>query len=83
MVLALLLLVLGTHVSAAPQPDRVHFTAAGDFAASSNTGAVLDAIKGAGSDLTVALGDLSYGTTGQEQAWCDFVTARVGAGYPF
>ena len=34
-------------------------------------------------DLNLALGDLSYGATGAEQAWCDFVTARVGAGFPF
>src|SRR5918998_3636550 len=83
LVLAILLLLLGTHVSAAPQPGRVHFTAVGDFHNTSNTSSVLNAINTADSDLTVALGDLSYGTTGQEQAWCDFVTARVGAGYPF
>jgi PKD repeat protein len=83
LVLAILLLMLGTHVSAAPQPGRVHFTAAGDFSASTNAGLVLDAIDTVDSDLTLALGDLSYGATGQEQAWCDFVTTRVGAGYPF
>jgi PKD repeat protein len=83
LVLAVFLLIIGTHVSAAPQPGRVHFTAAGDFSSSGNASSVLNAIDSADSDLTVALGDLSYGTTGQEQAWCDFVTSRVGAGYPF
>jgi PKD repeat protein len=83
LVLATLLLVLGTHVSAAPQPGRVHFTAVGDFHNNTNTAAVLDAINTVDSDLTLALGDLSYGVTGQEQAWCDFVSSRVGAGYPF
>jgi PKD repeat protein len=83
LLLAVLLLMLGTHVSAAPQPGRVHFTAAGDFSASTNAASVLNAIHSADSDLTLALGDLSYGTTGQEQAWCDFVTSKVGAGYPF
>ncbi len=83
LVLAILLLMLGTHVSAAPQPDRVHFTAVGDLDATANTSSVLNAIHSADSDLTLALGDLSYRATGQEQAWCDFVTARVGAGYPF
>jgi len=83
LVLAILLLMLGTHVSAAPQPGRVHFTAAGDFAARTETAAVLNAIDTVDSDLSVALGDLSYGTTGQEQAWCDFVTTRVDAGYAF
>ena len=83
LVIGVLLLMLGTHVSAAPQPGRVHFTAAGDFADEADTASVLNAIDAADSDLTVALGDLSYGATGQEQAWCDFVTTRVGAGYPF
>jgi hypothetical protein len=80
---AVLVLVLGTQSTAAPLPDRVEFTAVGDFSANANAAAVLDTIKGSGSDLTMALGDLSYGTTGQEQAWCDFVTNGVGVGYPF
>ena len=44
---------------------------------------MLNGINTIDSDFTLALGDLSYGTTGQEQSWCDFVTSRVGAGYPF
>ena len=83
LVLALFLLLLGTSVSAAPQPGHVHFTAAGDFGTSSNAMAVLNTIDATDSDFTLALGDLSYGVTGQEQAWCDSVTSRVGAGYPF
>jgi PKD repeat protein len=83
LLLAIMLLMLGTHVSAAPQPGRVHFTAAGDFSSSASASSVLNAIDSADSDLTLALGDLSYGTTGQEQAWCDFVTSKVGTGYPF
>ncbi len=81
-VLVVFLLMLGTHVSAAPQPGRVHFTAAGDFSSSSAATSVLNAIDSADSDLTLALGDLSY-STGPEQTWCDFVTSKVGAGYPF
>ncbi len=61
----------------------MHFSAAGDYAASANTAAVLDTVDSLADDLHLALGDLSYGTAGQEQAWCDFVTSRVGAGYPF
>ena len=34
-------------------------------------------------DLHLALGDLSYGVTGQEQAWCDLVVDGVGGGFPF
>ncbi len=81
--LSLLLVLLSTQGSAAPAPGQVHFTAAGDFAETANTGPVLDAIKATGSDFTLAVGDLSYGTAGGEQAWCDFVTSHVGAGYPF
>ncbi len=81
--LACLLLVLGTQAKAAPEPGVVHFTAVGDISGNGNAQAVLDKIGALDSDLTLALGDLSYGTTGQEQAWCDLVTARVGSGYPF
>ncbi len=64
-------------------PGTVHFTASGDFSASSNAAAVLSQIDSIDPDLHLALGDLSYGTTGAEHAWCDFVTSRVGAGFPF
>ena len=64
----------------APTSTHVHFTANGDIAQSAATsGAVLDAIDDADPDLHLALGDLSYGTVGAEQSWCDFVTSRVGA----
>jgi PKD repeat protein len=79
----LLLLVLGSHVSAAPTDTELNFTVAGDFASTSNTNAVLDTVRNLNSDLTLAVGDLSYGTTGQEASWCDYVTSHVGAGYPF
>lgn len=61
----------------------VDLTASGDFSSSSAASAVLADIRASGSDLHLALGDLSYGQTGAEQTWCDFVTARVGAGFPF
>jgi PKD repeat protein len=64
-------------------PGTVHFTASGDFSASSEAASVLSQIKSIDPDLHLALGDLSYGATGAEQAWCDFVTTRVGAGFPF
>src|SRR6478672_8776089 len=83
LLLVALLVVLGGGAQAAPQAGTVHFTAAGDFASTSQTGAVLDAIKASGSDLTLALGDMSYATVGQEQLWCDYVTQHLGAGYPF
>lgn len=64
-------------------PGTVHFTASGDFSASSQAATVLSQIRSIDPDLHLALGDLSYGATGAEQAWCDFVTSRVGAGFPF
>ncbi|WP_426624921.1 PKD domain-containing protein [Leifsonia sp. McL0607] len=66
-----------------PGQDSIHFTAAGDYAAGANTQAVLSGIKTLNPDLNLAVGDLSYSTTGQEQAWCDLVTQTVGAGFPF
>ena len=44
---------------------------------------MLKMIKSLGSDVTLALGDLSYGRTGAEKQWCDYVTSRLGKGYPF
>ena len=51
--------------------------------ATSNTSAVLDAVKASGSNFFLALGDLSYGDVTPESAWCDFVKARVGNTFPF
>lgn len=77
-------LLLSASAVAAPSPTRVRFMAAGDFAQSTTTTApVLQAMSDADADLALALGDLSYGTVGQESSWCDFVTSRVGAGFPF
>ncbi|HEY3436299.1 MAG TPA: PKD domain-containing protein [Actinotalea sp.] len=82
------LLLLTGLVGVAPRAatateGTVHFTAAGDFAANTRTTAVLAAMAAQQPDLDLALGDLSYGATGAEQAWCDFVTQTVGAGAPF
>lgn len=85
MTLGLALLLLSSVHSGVPAavPGAVHFTAAGDYSQNSNTAAVLNAMAAREPDLNLALGDLSYGVTGQEQSWCDFVTSRVGAGFPF
>ncbi|MHA7145106.1 PKD domain-containing protein [Arthrobacter sp. TmT3-37] len=64
-------------------PGTVHFTTSGDISASSQAATVLTQVRSIDPDLHLALGDLSYGATGAEQAWCDFVTSRVGAGFPF
>lgn len=71
-------------VPAAPLADRsVHFTAAGDFGAGTNTAAVLNKNAALAPDFSLALGDLSYGATGAEQAWCDLVLDHMGAGFAF
>ena len=66
-----------------PTPTHVRFAAAGDFGDNADAARVLDAADDLNPDAFFAVGDLSYGATGAEQAWCDFVTARLGAGYPF
>lgn len=67
----------------APTPGTVHFTASGDIGARAESASVLSQVDSLDPDLHLALGDLSYGATGAEQTWCEFVTARVGAGFPF
>lgn len=64
-------------------PGEVRFAAVGDIGANADARTVLAGLGAAAPDLTLALGDLSYGDTGQEQVWCDLVLANVGAGYPF
>lgn len=61
----------------------VHFTAVGDVSSSAAASAMLSQVGAARPDAHFTLGDLSYGATGAEQTWCDFVTTRVGAGFPF
>ena len=73
----------GSQLAATDVPGTVHFTASGDFSSSTNARNVLSGIASIDPDLHLALGDLSYGQTGQEQAWCDLVTSRLGAGFPF
>ena len=77
------LVAVASSGSSAPEDGTVRFSAVGDFSSSTAARGVLDGIGALDNDLTIALGDLSYGATGAEQAWCDLVTTRVGAGYPF
>ncbi len=66
-----------------PPATSVEFTASGDYGKRSQASAVLTQVATIGPDLHLALGDLSYSDPGLEDEWCDFVTSRVGAGYPF
>ncbi|GAA1253579.1 PKD domain-containing protein [Arthrobacter pascens] len=64
-------------------PGQLRVTAAGDYSATAEADGVLTRVGAIKPDLHLALGDLSYGATGAEQAWCDFVTSRTGPGFPF
>ncbi|MCG2624382.1 metallophosphoesterase [Arthrobacter sp. I2-34] len=61
----------------------VHFTAAGDFGANEHTKAVLAETARLQPDLSLALGDFSYGETASERDWCRLVTDAVGPEHPF
>lgn len=78
-----MLLLASSAAVGAPTPTSVHFTAVGDYAATSNTAAVLDGIDAVAPDAHFALGDLSYGAPGGEETWCSFVKGRTGEGFPF
>ena len=76
----------GDGVAAGPipaVPGQLRVTAAGDYSASAEAGGVLSKVGAIRPDLHLALGDLSYGATGAEWSWCDFVTSRTGMGFPF
>lgn len=60
----------------------VHFTAAGDIGMGGGAKSVLDVIAGLKPDLNIVLGDLSY-QAGAEQAFCDMVTRKLGADFPY
>jgi PKD repeat protein len=64
-------------------PGELRVTAAGDYSSSTAAAGVVSRVGQLKPDLHLALGDLSYGTAGAEQSWCDFVTSRVGPGFPF
>ena len=60
-----------------------HFTAGGNSDVDAHAAAVFAKIAQIHPDLNIVPGDLSYGPSGSEQAWCDAVTAILGAGFPF
>ncbi|HEY4411349.1 MAG TPA: Ig-like domain-containing protein, partial [Acidimicrobiia bacterium] len=83
LLLAASLPVAWSVVPASAQTGSFTFGASGDFGANDGTGAVLNAVAGAGTDFFMAVGDLSYSQVTPESAWCNFVTSRFGANYPF
>lgn len=63
--------------------NEVHLVAAGDFGARTATNSVLTRMASLDPDAALALGDLAYRDVTPESAWCDYVKARVGDGFPF
>lgn len=60
------------------------FGVAGDFGQTdSSTGAVLNAVTSSGTTMMFGIGDFSYNGLNSEPSWCNYVSSRVGAGYPF
>lgn len=71
-----------TVVRRTQKPSRVRFAAVGDFNASGTTKAVLAQIAAESPDLTLGLGDLSYGAV-SETEWCNMVKEALGPTHPF
>jgi PKD repeat protein len=69
--------------SVPPAEGTVVFGAGGDHGQNATTEASLNALANAGTNFYLALGDLSYTDVGRESSWCDLVTSRLGATYPF
>jgi hypothetical protein len=59
------------------------FAASGDLGGNANTTNSLNALATSGADFFLALGDMSYDEVMPESAWCDYVKAKLPAGYPF
>ncbi|MGH8968735.1 MAG: PKD domain-containing protein [Actinomycetes bacterium] len=73
-------------VTAATPGTGVRFGAAGDHGARDEAAASLAALDSSGADFYLALGDLDYGHTPTDEAWCDFVISRLptlGPTFPF
>ena len=72
-----------TALPASQAANTVHVTVAGDYGARPATNTVLTEVATRAPDLHLAVGDLAYGDVATEGAWCDYVKARVGEGFPF
>jgi hypothetical protein len=64
------------------EPESVSFTAQGDIGLGAGAKDVLDVIAGLDPRLNLALGDFSY-KAGREQEFCDMVTDKLGADFPY
>jgi chitodextrinase len=67
-------------------PSTISFAAAGDHGANTTADASLRALDQSGVNFYLALGDLDYDQTPSDEAWCDYVKARLptlGSTFPF
>ncbi|MCU0693324.1 MAG: metallophosphoesterase [Polyangiaceae bacterium] len=80
---AIPLVGLLVQVPQAGAANEVHLVAAGDFGARAATDTVLTKMAQLAPDAALALGDLAYEDVPSESAWCSYVKARVGEGFPF
>src|SRR2546421_2696164 len=79
-VVASSLVLVMPHARAATE---IRPTAAGDYGARAATATVLQKVADLDPNAHLALGDLAYGDASPEAAWCSYVKARVGEGFPF
>lgn len=67
--------------------DPVHFVATGDYGRTANTDKVLARMNTLFQTDNIAfhlgIGDLSYGSSGQESSWCTYMRNGIGSGVPF
>jgi chitodextrinase len=71
---------------APPPATSFVFAAGGDHGANSRTAATLNALDGSGASFYLALGDLDYDEVPTDEAWCEYVKARLprlGPTFPF
>jgi chitodextrinase len=67
-------------------PTSFSFAAAGDHGANTTTDASLAALNASAVSFYLALGDLDYDETPTDEAWCDYIKARLpnlGPSFPF
>lgn len=71
-----------TAPTATSPPGELRLSVLGDVGDGGSASAVLASIAARQDDLTLVVGDLSYGEIGEEAQWCRFVTERLGPEYP-
>src|SRR6267143_2112341 len=72
----------GSFVASAASPAFT-FAAGGDHSQDINTNSSLHRLASSGVNLYLALGDMSYRSSGDEDVWCGIVKSYVGASFPF